>query len=296
MIIEKECNCIIPDYIPSFHETRIEEYFKIPLNIPDRTKEILNKINITFLVYTNRTGSNLVTDILEQTGIFTLGTENFNSEEVIKFSNLLGISNLGDYFSGIIIDQALSKKVVCLKVRPTQLLYLAKSGAFSCNSQNINFFFLKRKNKLKQAISYFIASSSGRWSQSRDHQKSELIDIDINLSEKDVKLIFESIADTLVEESLADKFFNLNNLNKSEFVFEDLEHNPVLYTFNKIKEHRLNYDLECFIDLIPRLSKQYSHVNEEILKYIILNYSNSELHKNFINYFKFDPFLRASNY
>jgi LPS sulfotransferase NodH len=130
---------------------------------------------LIFVLFSNRTGSNLVTDILEQSG-FGHGATNepFLANTIISTAKELRLSGLDHYLAETIREWR--KNEICfLKISWDALFWLISEGILGEMLPQAIFIWTKRRDKVAQAISYVKAVRTGsffeRASESADRSK-----------------------------------------------------------------------------------------------------------------------------
>ena len=116
-----------------------------------------------FIVFTHRSGSFYLADLLLTTRYLNHAQECFNPGNLINFlqSDEQG-GNYGEYFSRYVQRQ--TKNNVCLaKITISELAFLAWYGILDQILENTKFIVIERMDKLGQAISHLIANQTGKF-------------------------------------------------------------------------------------------------------------------------------------
>ena len=224
--------------------------------------ELLNlfsKTKFIFIIFTNRSGSNLVTDMLEAMG-FGSGTTNepFLADTILKVMKENSLGSIDQYVSATITYWS-RNDVFFAKMGWDALFLLTKLGIFKNIYKNSAFIFVKRKDKILQAISYLKAIRSGEFFtlQNNENNNFMLEKPQFWENKNTASAITKIIHDLHVSENRLEYFMTLKNLPYKEVFYEDMledinrEYNKIrLYLFNK-----LNIETEL-VEFQPRLVKQ----------------------------------------
>lgn len=119
-------------------------------------------LTYVFIVFTNRSGSTFLGELLASTGFFNPAGEPLNGDEVLRRSAEHGWQGFGQYFAGIAAEQARNGHFV-LKASIGQLSVLTQNGILPRIIGQSRFIVAERGDKLAQAISWRIASVTGRY-------------------------------------------------------------------------------------------------------------------------------------
>jgi len=119
-------------------------------------------LDVLFLCFTNRCGSNYLAHLLATTGAFNEAGEFFNAPTVLKHAASLGLRSLPAYFSALPTLVAHPGRIAA-KASVDQLLMLADAGVLDALRDRATYLLLERQDRLGQAISREIAWQNGRW-------------------------------------------------------------------------------------------------------------------------------------
>ncbi len=119
-----------------------------------------NLIQVVFVCFVNRSGSNYLLDLLEQLNLGAKPTdEAFNYDQVLARCRQNDVTSFSSYLAKIVLANA--KNGVCfLKIGGEQLFWLTKHGFLSRMMDSAippKFIFMSRRDKVAQAVSLFIA-------------------------------------------------------------------------------------------------------------------------------------------
>jgi hypothetical protein len=130
-----------------------------------RSKRPFNKIefsNIILLCFTNRSGSNAISEDISYSFEFRFPGEVLNSDVIIKQSKLNKFTTYEEYLH--FTFKKFSGKKLLLKISIDQLIFLHKYKFLVNFFISPNYVFVSRNDLLSQAVSYFIASNTLEWS------------------------------------------------------------------------------------------------------------------------------------
>lgn len=124
-------------------------------------------VDVLFLCFTNRCGSNYLAQLLATTGAFNEAGEFFNAETVLEHALPRGLRSLPGYFS-LLPDLVTHTGRLAAKASADQLVMLADAGILQALGPRARYLLLERQDRLGQAISRVIASQTGRWTTLHD--------------------------------------------------------------------------------------------------------------------------------
>lgn len=148
----------------STHQQEIEQYFGSSLltNLSPLDKAYLTNLDIFFVVFTNRCGSTLLTEIMHQAGFgIPAKAEVFNSDLLIPCCREFDLLSFTHYFMRLVRGWSKNNKVG-FKISAQQLFWLTKTGLLS-HCKSIRLINSKRQDRVSQAISLYIAKQTGQW-------------------------------------------------------------------------------------------------------------------------------------
>jgi LPS sulfotransferase NodH len=119
-------------------------------------------VDVLFLCFTNRSGSNYLAHLLAGTGAFNEAGEFFNAATVLEHAAPRGLASLPAYFS-LLPDLVQHPGRLAMKAAADQLVMLADAGILAALGQRAHYLLLERQDRLGQAISRVIAAQTGRW-------------------------------------------------------------------------------------------------------------------------------------
>jgi LPS sulfotransferase NodH len=220
-----------PDVYPdkSIHSIEIEAAMPVwdkPGDDDFRTM-IKKRINVVFVCFVNRSGSNYLLDLIQQLDLGAKPTdEAFNYDQVIARCRKNDIGSFAGYLARIII--ANSRDGFCfLKIGGEQLFWLTRHGFLSRMMDDGNspkFVIMSRGDKVAQAVSLFIAEATGQFSESKsEHARDPEHQISV---EYDAAKILDRLRYVDYQEHLFSLFFAVHGLNYLPVQYEALLVDP----------------------------------------------------------------------
>lgn len=119
-------------------------------------------LDILFLCFTNRCGSNYLAHLLASTGAFNEAGEFFNAPVVLMHAAPRGLRSLPQYFSALPALVPHSGRIAA-KASIDQLTMLVDTGILDALRGRATYLLIERQDRLAQAISRVIAWQNGRW-------------------------------------------------------------------------------------------------------------------------------------
>jgi LPS sulfotransferase NodH len=119
-------------------------------------------LDVLFLCFTNRCGSNYLAHLLASTGAFNEAGEFFNAPVVLMHAVPRGVRSLPEYFSALPALVPHSGRIAA-KASIDQLVMLADAGILDALRGRATYLLMERQDRLAQAISRAIAWQNGRW-------------------------------------------------------------------------------------------------------------------------------------
>ena len=224
-----DLNPALSDIYPhkSIHSIEIEK--EMPIwdgpGEADFSAMLRKQIKIVFVCFINRSGSNYLLDLIAQLGFGAKPTdEAFNSDQVIARCRRNNISSFAGYLAKIVMANA--KDGFCfLKIGGEQLFWLTKHGLLSrmISAGTVpRFIFMSRADKIAQAVSFFIAETTGRFSEAKGGDRSD----DEPLIEYDAAKILSRLRYVDYQAHLFSLFFTLHGLDYLPITYETLLADP----------------------------------------------------------------------
>lgn len=202
--------------VDSPHSAALREFFGQLLPEPGWKPP---DVDLLFLCFTNRCGSNYLGHLLATTGAFNEAGEFFNTPTVVQHAVPLGLRSLPAYFS------ALPKLVphtgrIAAKASIGQLIMLADAGILDALRGRATYLLIERQDRLGQAISRVIAAQNLRWTS---EQSSNLPDSALVFDRAWIKRELTEIA---VLNAAFAQFFVANDISPIRTSYEALLADP----------------------------------------------------------------------
>jgi LPS sulfotransferase NodH len=174
---------------------------------------------VVFVCFTNRTGSNLLTDIVHQAGCgVRIAAEDFNSTTVLQTARDKGCSSFDEYLA-FIIEQTTRNATCFLKIGASQLLWLSKRGFIADFMPNSRYIFVRRRDKIAQAVSLYVLNNTGEYLKSVGKRPRSRPNFDRDAIAQELMWIVDN-------EKLFAYFFALHSLPFLEVWYEDFVRSP----------------------------------------------------------------------
>lgn len=200
-----------------YHLKRIAEIIRLDGNINDEVRGL----NYIFIMFTNRSGSNFLSECISSSGNYNLATEFLNYDVVEKTCEVdASIRSFGEYFSAI----ALSDNVdgtFCAKLSCEHLFALCATGIMTQIMENSTFVLIERSDKVDQAISFDLAVKSNIWS-SYWERAGEITQEEIF----DVQNVFDGCYSIIERNNIFEMFIVDNMAMAVKVLYEDVVINP----------------------------------------------------------------------
>lgn len=214
---------------------------------------------------TGRSGSTLLCSLLINTGVMGVPTEYLHiSAHGKPLITRFGIPvtptlDLNEYFTAIEKWRTTSNGVFGVKAHINQCLPHFRSGFIKQHFRNLKFVHILRRNVVAQAVSFAIASQTGKWSSHGTAKKT---------AEYNFESILNYIGLITTQNTVWDQFFAINEISPHIVFYEDLLASP-----GNIIQGVVDYvgvDAKVSVDLAgATLDKQGTEINrmwEERLK------------------------------
>lgn len=174
-------------------------------------------MDYVFIVFTNRSGSYYLAELLSTSGFFNLADEDLFSDRVLERCRQAGMAGYGDYFSEVAIQYARNNTYV-VKSTIGELATLAWHGVLQQVLTRSRFVVIERMDKLGQAISWVIASQTGRYRSTDPAPTVAPV--------YDRAGIANGVARFAFENAQADCFFGMNGIVALHLAYERLIARP----------------------------------------------------------------------
>ncbi len=176
-------------------------------------------IRVVFLCFTNRCGSNHLGDLLSSTGMFERPDEALNAEAVLPECRQRDIRSFPEYFEHIVRRDAKGDLYI-VKSSIDQIILLSETGILDQIIDRTDFLFLRRTDKIAQAISRTISDQNRRfsWAAPALVRDDELV--------YSFKEITWQLRYVIKCNSCFDEFFSFNGLAPINVEYERLVNDP----------------------------------------------------------------------
>ena len=207
------------------HKQVVKINNKYPLNKFPENQKIMNK-KIYLICTTPRSGSNLLSALLESSGMMGQPSEYLNHTGTIptlaKKHNLIDTNStiiLRKYLDFVIHNRSSANNVCGIKLFFNQLERFLDFPEMREILQQCHFIFLTRKDLVAQAVSMYIATETNIW-KSMKEDKSSRDFVEYN------ELKINSILENLIKQNNKwSEFFGVNKLNYLEVNYEEILEN-----------------------------------------------------------------------
>jgi len=224
-------------------------------------KSLLSNKKVIFVCFTNRSGSNWLCELLSQHDAFNQSSEFFNHPMVLKKSKKYNLNSIEEYFNWLLENKSSKSGVLICKVGWAQLYFLARIGIIKNLKSNVQYIHIERKDKISQAISFYIASKTKKW---KSYQKVDTSANDITYDRS--KLI--KIITGLVRANMMFKlFFQTYSIKSFKLTYEQLISN----TQNQINDLLIFLGVESLsiIQTSQKMQIQRDELNKSLKKKFI---------------------------
>ena len=119
-------------------------------------------VTYVFIVFSNRSGSTLLAELLAASGFFNRTTEPLNADAVIPGARARHLGSLAAYFAAVVRESARNRHFV-VKAAVGQLGVLAAHGVLGRILPRARFIQTERMDKVAQVVSWSIAAQTGRF-------------------------------------------------------------------------------------------------------------------------------------
>jgi LPS sulfotransferase NodH len=177
----------------------------------------------TFIIFLNRSGSNLLANYLTASGQFFGGGENLNWDTVIDTAKRKGFESFHDYMTSLTQRNKWNRnKRFLIKSATSQLRMLSRFGYLPHIAPKIDFILITRRDITAQAISLSIASQTKKWTSFQEGNGQEPV-VDFET----IDHIREGIK---TENRASEQLIRDWELTPYRIVYEDFVNSPVQQT------------------------------------------------------------------
>jgi trehalose 2-sulfotransferase len=172
-------------------------------------------VDVLFLCFTNRCGSNYLGYLLATTGAFNAAGEFFNAPTVLEHAVPRGLRSLPAYFKELSTLVGHSGRIAA-KASIDQLVMLADAGILDALRGRATYLLIERRDRLGQAISRVIAAQNLRWTTA---QAARVPDSALVF---DRAWINREVAEIAVSNAAFSQFFSVNGIEPVRISYEAL--------------------------------------------------------------------------
>ena len=170
---------------------------------------------------TARSGSNLVCDYFDKSRILGRPAEFLNPSVILKGAfgkrfNAISPVSVETYIKWLLENFRTENGIFGIKILYEDFEFLRSFSALRQLFDNSEIFLLSRRSKLRQAISYYIAESTGQW-MSIDPARIPAEQVPFNY-----QAIFTHMKRLVGQDLQWRAFFESVNMKYSELIFEEL--------------------------------------------------------------------------
>lgn len=205
----------------SQHRQEIERYYD---NAPLRPftvaeKQFLGQIDLFLVAFSNRSGSTLLTEVLNQAGFgVPPKSEVFNSEVALHVCREYQSNSFSDYLFST-VEGWHREQLAGFKIGPRQLFWLAEVGFLSL-FRSLRIINPCRRDVVAQAVSFYIAGQTGQW-QSEMALQRPIAELEYSAQE-----ILQCLRIIHSDQQLIEYFLNIHGVDFRRMYYEDLVTGP----------------------------------------------------------------------
>ena len=176
-------------------------------------------VDVLFICFTNRCGSNYLAHLLATTAAFNEAGEFFNAPTVAQHARILGLRSLPAYFSAL-PNLVPHTGRLAAKASIDQLVMLADTGILDALGSRATYLLMEREDRLGQAISRVIAAQNLRWTTAHT---SKVPDNELVFERGWIK---QELAEIAVMNAAFSQFFSANSIVPIGVTYEKLLADP----------------------------------------------------------------------
>lgn len=252
----------------SLHEQNLNEFFgKSDCLDIQKIPESIRNTEVLFICFTNRCGSNLLTELMAKAGLAVMKTyEPLNYDVVIDFCKQHQILDFQSYLSSIIAGNV-SKNFFGCKTGCNQLFWMSKKGYLHM-FKSLRFIHVKRRNIIAQAVSLYKASQNNQW---HSDMVSTIPDEQLQCNPDEILKILRSLVQN---NNLFEYFFAIHNIDFHTVYYEDIV-SDLEPTMRGIFKYLEIYEAEVTMPTLSQsgIQKQFSLFNQVCIEKFLSHYS-----------------------
>jgi LPS sulfotransferase NodH len=190
---------------------------------PDKGDPIDCGKGLIIVAFTNRSGSNLVCSALSELGLagppHAFSYELLNSEHVTPICDAVGIDDFDEYLRHVVSEHRGASGFTTIKASAFQVNHLIESGAWGRMRPAPIVLVVRRRNVLRQAVSFWTALQDGAWTS------VDVGDPDARV-EFDEAAILEHCRNFYFGNALLDMLCDVHGLRSHSLWYEDFAGDP----------------------------------------------------------------------
>lgn len=236
---------------PGIHEVEVSKHF--PVNPPFSAEFPVFKNPLTIMAFTNRCGSNLLADYLNQTSKIGGFHESLNHDTIRRMSIKESIENFPDYITYIFKKFSVDGRLG-VKASWDQITMLSRSGTLKMFPA-VNIIHIKRSDVVSQAVSHWIAHQTKKWTSAQKGDATDPI--------YDFKSIDRIVSSINNSNSIIPILSDAIGANFAEILYEDVVRDPYCSVISAGRS--LSLDLSDWTPISPKIYRQADQVNNEFI-------------------------------
>lgn len=205
------------------------------------------------MAFTNRCGSNLLADYINQTGLIGGFHESLNFDTISSTADREGIDNISRYFY-FLHERFAKQETLGVKASWDQILMLARFNVFSMFPA-VRVVHIRRAEVVSQAVSHWIAHQTKRWTST---MKGEQIE-----PEYDFSAIQNIVSNIQMANSIIPILSRVLGAAHVGVLYEGLVRDPQTTVVNVTGT--LGLELGAWKASAPKINKQADKVNERFV-------------------------------
>ena len=242
------------------HQEKLTAHFK-DLKLPDDARSFDNPVCI--MLFTNRSGSNVLGEYLRATHQFSGFVEALNYRRVIKYSQQNGLSSFFDYLTWQVSRLHEDDKITGIKASVDQAEMLFQSNAIPGYFDKVHWVMVQRDDTLAQAISFSIAAQTRQWTSNDTPPSADPV-----YNFEDIQRRVEMLCD---EQAQINVFCAMRGIAPIRVTYEEFTANPKGSALS-IADH-MGIEGPSFDETIVTLRPQSDGRNEEFRARFIEDYA-----------------------
>lgn len=255
---------ILPFEKVSVHENKLREYFD-QFDVPTDIEPLGEPVCI--MLFTNRSGSSLVSEHMRSMPQFTGFGEPLNARWVIERCEKEGLTSFGQYLRWE-TDRLYRHKPGALlgfKASYGQAMMLMRSGAIPSFFEDVRWVVIQRGDLLSQAVSFAIADQTKKWHSFDDGEFRE--------PEYDYQDIRRRLQGFAHSQLAINTFCAVFDIHPYRIVYDEFASDPIAGATglaNHLGVHEVDIDPEGL-----RMERQRNAFSEQFRRRFIKDYQSS---------------------